>query len=135
MTDIALSTENRDAVGWPVAGQLLDAFTRRDFSAMTACLAADVHFRALIPPGVIDVKGAEAAVANFQRWFGDHDQFDVIDASIGQVGSRLYLRWRVHTAADGDPGSLRVVEQHVFATAAEQIHVLDLMCSGFSIPA
>ena len=135
MTQTALGMNSRDAVGWPVGGQLLDAFTRRDFAGMTACLAPDIHFRALIPPGVIDVVGPEATVANFHRWFGDHDQFDVIDASIGQVGSRLYLRWRIHVATNGDPDSLRVAEQHLFATADEKIHVLDLVCSGFSAPA
>ena len=131
MTDTALSTEVHDAVGWPIAGRLLDAFTRRDFAAMAACLAPDVHFRALIPPGVIDVSGPAATVANFDRWFSSHDHFDVIDAAIGQIGGRLYLRWRIETATEGEPKSARVVEQHLFATAGEQIHVLDLMCSGF----
>jgi len=135
MTDTALSPEVHDAIGWPVAGQLLDAFARRDFAAMTACLAPDVRFRALIPPGVIDVSGPEASIANFERWFGGHDHFDVVDAAIGQIGGRLYLRWRIQTAANGEPDSVQVVEQHLFATAGEQIHVLDLMCSGFQVPA
>jgi len=134
MTTTALKIGD-EAIGWPVAGQLLDAFTRRDFDAMAACLAADVRFRALIPPGLVEETGPQAVVETFQRWFGGHDEFDVIDAAIGQVGNRLYLRWRVSAAAAGDPDSRRVAEQHLFATAGEQIQVLDLMCSGFTVPA
>jgi hypothetical protein len=132
MTDTTLTQDHAEPLGWTVAGQLLDAFTRRDFAAMSECLDSDVRFRALIPPGLVDVTGADATVANFARWFGSHDEFDVIDAAIGQVGTRLYLRWRVQTQAAGDPDSLRVIEQHLFATAADRIHVLDLLCSGFS---
>jgi hypothetical protein len=134
MTPSVLTNNADETLGWSIAGQLLDAFTNRDFAAMSSCLADDVRFRALIPPGVVDVTGAEATVANFERWFGQHDHFDVIDASIGQIGTRLYLRWRINTATAGDAESRRVIEQQLFATAGERIEVLDLMCSGFQLP-
>ena len=131
MTQTAPASE---AIGWSVAGNLLDAFTRRDFDAMADCFSPDVRFRALIPPGVVDITGPQDTVAKFAQWFGHHDQFDVLDASIGQVGPRLYLRWRVNTAAADDPDSARVIEQQLYATAGERIEVLDLMCSGFQVP-
>ncbi len=121
----------RDSAQWPIAGLFLDALARRDFSAMAACLAHDVRFRALVPPGVLDEVGLDATVGYFRRWFGGKAGFEIVDASIGQVGPRLYLRWRVRVAASGDPGSDLLVEQHVFATAASQIKSLDLLCSGF----
>ena len=36
--------------GWAVIKEFLDAFARRDFAAMEACLDSDVCFRALVPP-------------------------------------------------------------------------------------
>lgn len=117
--------------GWAVAGAFLDAFARRDFAAMEACLESDVCFRALVPPGPFTADGAKAAAGNFRRWFGGDDSFEVVDASIGQLGHRMYLRWRVRMVSVADPGAARLVEQHAFATVAERIRSLDLLCSGF----
>jgi hypothetical protein len=64
--------------------------------------------------------------------FGGEDTVDVIDAAIGQIGPRIYLRWQVRMGAGGDPSSFRLVEQHAFATARESIEALDLLCSGFT---
>jgi hypothetical protein len=121
----------RDNAQWPIAGLFLDALARRDFGAMTACLAPDVHFRALVPPGGLDSSGPDATISHFRRWFDGKPGFEIVDASIGQVGPRLYLRWRVRVAAPGDPDSALLVEQHVFVTATTHIESVDLLCSGF----
>ena len=121
----------REGAGWSVAGLFLEALARRDFAGMGACLAPTVHFRALVPPGPIDVTGVDAMLAYFTRWFGARESFDVVDASIGQVGPRLYLRWRVRVNDPDRPGAHLVVEQHVFARAGERIDSLELLCSGF----
>ena len=120
---------SRDNVGWPVAGLLLDALAQRDFDALSSCLATDVHFRGLIPRGPFDVVGPDDATAYFRRWFGGGDDFEVVDASIGQVGGKLYLRWRVRMQSP--TGAARIAEQHVFATVSDRIDALDLVCSGF----
>jgi hypothetical protein len=116
-------------------GMFLEALRRRDFAAMGGCLAADVRFRALLPPRDVDVVGPDATLAEFQRWFGDEsDSLELVDATVGEVGSRLYVRWRIRLApADGN-GAARLVEQHAFATVGEQIETLSLLCSGF-VPA
>ena len=123
----------QDGTNWPVGGLFLDALALRDFSALAACLDPDVRFRALVPPGAFELAGSAATTDRFRRWFGGEDDFEVVDASIGQVGPRLYLRWRVRMlpANDAIPG--RLVEQHAFATVGERIEALDLLCSGFQV--
>jgi len=117
---------------WEIAGQFLDALARRDFPELESCLDPNVRFRALVPRGLIEANGAAQAVALFRKWFGEDDTFDVIDAAVGQMGPRIYLRWQVRTGAAGDPSSFGLVEQHAFANARERIEALDLLCSGFT---
>jgi SnoaL-like domain len=126
-----LRTSCPDTGGWAAAGLFLNAFTRRDFAALSSCFDPAVRFRALVPPGLVTTVGAADTARQFERWFGGADVFDVVDASIGQIGDRLYLRWRVRMRAPNNPEAARVVEQHAFATASERIHALDLLCSGF----
>ena len=100
--------------------------------AMAGCLAPDVHFRALLPPRDVDVTGPEATLAEFRRWFGDESEtLELVDATVGEVGTRLYLRWRVRLSPSDGTGAARLVEQHAFATVGERIESLNLLCSGF----
>jgi hypothetical protein len=117
---------------WEIAGLFLSALARRDFPELESCLDANVRFRALVPRGPIEANGAPQAAALFRKWFGEDDAFDVIDAAIGQIGPRIYLRWQVRTGAAGDRSSYRLVEQHAFAVARERIEAIDLLCSGFT---
>ena len=119
--------ETTQDVAWVVAGQFLDALTRRDFDALEACLDDGVRFRALVPRGPFELEGASGVTERFRFWFGDKTAFELLDAAIGQVGSRVYLRWRFAT-------EIGVVEQHAFATGRDRIESLDLMCSGFQVP-
>ena len=118
---------------WPVVGLLLDALTQRDFDAMHRLFADDVRFRALIPPGALELHTAEETAAKFRIWFGGEDEFEILDASLGQVGSRLYARWRVRMWPPGRPTESRIAEQHVFTTGNRRIETLDLLCSGFQM--
>ncbi|MEO6471581.1 MAG: nuclear transport factor 2 family protein, partial [Aeromicrobium sp.] len=104
---------------------------RRDFQSMAACLDRDVRFRALVPRGPFELTGSEEAADRFEMWFGGDDEFEVVDASIGQVGACLYFRWRIRMTSASDPSSSRIAEQHVFARVGERIESLDLLCSGF----
>ena len=116
---------------WRVAGGFLDALSRRDFVALTDSMAPNVAFRALTPGGIREASDAAAATAYFQRWFATQQEFAVIDAEVGQVGSRLSLRWRLRTCA-AEPGAVGcVIEQHAFTTVEDRITALDLICSGF----
>ncbi len=118
-----------DATALPAAARLLDALTRRDFVALAQSLSPTTAFRALVPPGPFFLDGADAVTAKFVQWFGGPDSFELLDASIGPIGPKTALRWRVRMCtADG---AARVVEQHVFATGAQQLDTIDLLCSGF----
>lgn len=128
-----MTTTTRPPVetGWPVAGLFLEALANRDFAALSACLAPDVHFRGLIPPGPFDTEGADAAENRFRHWFGGDDAFEVLDATAGRLGEKLYLRWRIRMHPK-DSGPARIAEQHVFASAGDRIDSLDLLCSGWN---
>ena len=127
----AAVVDTPDGARWPIAGLFLDALAHRDFPAMACCLHPDIRFRALVPSGPFETAGVADVMSRFRRWFDGDDDFEVVDASIGQVGTRLYLRWRVRMRSASDPDSGRLVEQHAFATAGERIESLDLLCSGF----
>lgn len=113
---------------WLVAGGFLDALTRREFDQLADYLDGEVRFRALTPPAQLELNGPEAVIAKFRQWFGSWSEFAVLDAEIGQLGSRLSMRWRFWVR---DDGIARVVEQHVFVTVADRIVTFDLLCSGF----
>jgi hypothetical protein len=132
-TDTGTVTDHEaaDDARWAVAGQFLDALTRRDFAGLESCMDPAVRFRALVPPGPFELDGAAETVARLHRWFGEHDVFEVLDASIGQIGTRSYLHWRVRRGRAHDPSSFEVVEQHVFVTATDRVESIDLLCSGF----
>jgi hypothetical protein len=122
-----------DGSGWTVAGLFVDALAQRDFVALADCLDPEVRFRALVPRGVVAELDAPATVSWFRQWFGGEDAFEIEDASIGNIGSRVYLRWRVQMqSAEPQPRRI-VVEQHAFAAATDRIVSLDLLCSGFHV--
>jgi hypothetical protein len=116
---------------WPPAALILEALGRRDFDALQRCLDDDVRLRALTPRGVVEADGAVAVAATFRTWFGGDDRFDVIDASLGQVGARIYARWRVRMWPGDHRGEPRTAEQHVFTTGGNRVASIDLLCSGF----
>ena len=114
-----------------IATAFVDSLSRRDFDGMAGCLAADVRFRALLPPRDVDVTGPEATLAEFRRWFGDESQrLELVDSTVGELGDRVYMRWLIRMSS-ADTGASRLVEQHVFSTAGDRIKTLSLLCSGF----
>jgi hypothetical protein len=108
-----------------LAGQLVDALSTRSFDVLESCLADDAQLRALVPSGTFELHDASQVAAKFRTWFGDREQYALLDASIGDVGPRTYARWRIQVA-----GPL-VVEQHAFLTCSEKVERIDLLCSGF----
>lgn len=117
-----------------VGGLFIEALARQDFAAMADCLDRSVRLRALLPPGPVELAGREAVAGWFRSLFGGPDGLEVADATMGEVGSRLYLRWRVSLRRPGPSGPLLLVEQHVFADVGERIDAVDLLCSGFAEP-
>ncbi len=61
------------------------------------------------------------------------DEYEVLDATIGQVGARLQLRWRLHVRGGRLGPEDFVVEQHGYADAGPtgRIQFMAMVCSGF----
>ncbi len=115
------------------AGCFIDALAARDFDAVVRTLADDVRFRALVPRRVIELTGRDAVRSTLDTWFGDADRWELVEAVVGEVGGRIYLRWRLRvTKAALGPGTF-VVEQQVYADAGADGTLADvaLLCTGF----
>lgn len=109
---------------------LVAALAERDFDRLAGVFATDTHMRALIPPGPIEVSGAEPAAARFATWFGDAEGFELIESRSYDVGDRLHVSYRLRVKRPGD--SWKVIEQHLFcALEGARITAVDLVCSGF----
>lgn len=118
---------------WSVGGVFLEALATRDYERMATVLGATVRFRALLPPGPMEFDGPAGVTGAFRSWFGDAEDFEVVDATVGEVGGRLHLSWRIRVrpAPFGIGESWHVIEQQGYADAADSIEALDLLCSGF----
>jgi hypothetical protein len=81
----------------------------------------------------MDCEGPEAVADAFRSWFADAQDFEIVDATVGEVGGRLHLSWRlgVRPAPFGIGDGWHVIEQQAYADAGETIQALDLLCSGF----
>ena len=121
------------APNFAVAGQLLETLAAGDFAGLGTLLEPDATMSALLPRGFDEWRGPGEICAAFERWFGDVDEFEVVDASVGQVGARLQLRWRVRVCGARFGAGARLVEQHVYADTAPSglIGGLRLLCSGY----
>ena len=122
-----------EALSLAVAGRFIDGLAARDFDAVVATLADDVHFRALLPSRELDLVGRDAVRATFDTWFGGAEHWELTEAVVGEVGGRVHLRWRVRlTRPSLGPGPF-LVEQQVYADAASdgRLHGVALLCTGF----
>jgi hypothetical protein len=109
---------------------LVAALAERDFERLAGVFATDTRMRALIPPGPVEVSGAEPAAARFATWFGDAEGFELVESASYEVGDRLHVSYRLRVKRPGD--SWKVIEQHLFCALDEgRIIALDLVCSGF----
>ena len=118
---------------WSVGGVFLEALATRDYQQMASTLSGDVRLRAMLPPGPTDWNGAEEVAGVFTSWFGAAEDFELIDATVGEVSGRLHLSWRlrVRPAPFGIGDGWHVIEQQAYADADEKIESLDLLCAGF----
>jgi SnoaL-like domain len=106
------------------------ALTEREFGRLADVLTPDVRMRALIPPGPVELSGAEPAAAKFAFWFGESNGLELVHSGSDEVGDRLHVFYRLRVKRPGDPW--KVIEQHLFCALDEgRITALDLVCSGF----
>jgi hypothetical protein len=86
--------------------------------------------RALTPPGLVEISGAEAAAAKFSAWFGNAEQLEVVRSGGETVADRLHLFYQLRVRKPG--AATKIVEQHLLCALDEnRITALDLVCSGF----
>ncbi|MEQ0563344.1 hypothetical protein ABJI51_30060 [Amycolatopsis sp. NEAU-NG30] len=93
----------------------------------------DAHLSALVPRGLREAHGPEEIRATFARWFGDTDDFTLVDTAVDEIGARLHLRWRARLRAARLGDGWFVVEQQAFAdtTPDGRIARMSLLCSGY----
>ena len=109
---------------------LVAALAHRDFGRLAGTLAPDVRMRALIPPGSVELSGAEPAAARFALWFGESNELELVHSGSDEVGDRLHVFYRLRVNRPGGPS--KIVEQHLFCALDDgRITALDLVCSGF----
>jgi hypothetical protein len=110
--------------------KLVAALVDRDFRQLARVLTVDVRMRALIPPGPVEVSGAEAAAAKFSSWFGDTEELELVRSGSETVADRLHVFYQLRVKKPGDVS--KIVEQHLLcAYDDDRITALDLVCSGF----
>lgn len=120
---------NELLVEQPVCETFLDALTHLDFASLQDCLADDVAFRALIPPGFREATGAANTAAIFQRWFGEVENVRVLFSSVGAVGNRYTIRYDLECTEESAPYS---IAQAICCDVSDgKITSMDLLCSGF----
>lgn len=132
MSDVS-TKDPRTMARWSVGGSFLEALAIRDYERMAATLGSSIRFRALLPPGPMQWDGAPEVAEAFRSWFGAADDFELIDATVGEIGGRLHLSWRIRVrpAPFGIGEGWHIIEQHGYADATDSIQTLDLLCSGF----
>lgn len=117
-----------------VARRFLDCLAVQDFEKLAANLSDDVRLRALLPGDTQELHGPEKVKAAFIHWFGNTQEFELLDSSVDDLRPRVHIWWQVRVRAErvGD-GSFNV-EQHAYAETDEhnRIRHLWLICSGHS---
>ncbi len=118
---------------YSAAAAFLEALAAQDFDRLQATLSDGVTLKALLPRGFDEWAGNSAVGERFRTWFGDTSEFALVDASVGDVGGRLAMRWAAQLRAERFDDARMVIEQHAFAETddAGQIRSISLLCSGF----
>ncbi|HEU5391652.1 MAG TPA: hypothetical protein VFV73_37705 [Streptosporangiaceae bacterium] len=116
-----------------LAGAFLESLATQDFAGLGGALTAGTRLRALLPAGLRERTGAEAITGVFTHWFGDTEDFGLVEATVGEVGGRLRLHWRLRLRAERLGRGWFTVEQQAYADTDEsgRIARLDLLCTGY----
>ena len=116
-----------------IAGLFLEKLAAEDFAQLALALEADAKLSALLPRGLREWEGREAVCDAFTTLFGGMDEYAVLDATVGLIGTRLQLSWRLHVRGGRLGPHDFVVEQQGYADAGPtgRLQSLSLVCSGF----
>ena len=116
-----------------LAGAFLESLAVQDFAQLGGALAADARLRALLPRGLREWTGAQMIADRFEGWFGNTQDFDLVEATVGEVGGRLHLHWRLRLRAERLGTGWFTVEQQAYADTDDggRIAQIDLLCTGY----
>jgi hypothetical protein len=116
-----------------LAGVFLEGLAAQDFARLGGALTAEARLRALLPSGPFEWTGAEVIAGQFAGWFGDTEDFELLEATVGEVGGRLRLHWRLRLQAQRLGAGWFTVEQQAYADTDDggRIARLDLLCTGY----
>jgi hypothetical protein len=134
MTTTSHSRSTATAVPqFALAGSFLEGLAVQDFARLGRALAADARMRALVPLGLREWTGADAIADRFAYWFGDTQDFDLVEAGVCEVGGRLHLHWRLRLQAERLGTGWFTIEQQAYADTdnSGRIARLDLLCTGY----
>lgn len=113
---------------------MLRALSGQNFARIASTMDSDAHLSALLPRGVREFRGPDEIEAAFARWFGDLDEFELVEGEIDKIGPRLHLRWRVRVRGERLGAGWFSVEQQVYADddgADGRFSRMVLLCSGY----
>jgi hypothetical protein len=115
------------------AGLFLEKLATGDFDQLAVALEPDATLRALLPRRYREWEGCQGVCDAFTGWFGGMTEYAVLDASVGLVGTRLHLSWRLHVRGERLGPHDFVVEQQGYADPGPtgRVQSLSLVCSGF----
>ena len=120
----------RESSATDLGDVFVTALVDGDAPRLAGTLDPDVQMRALLPPGPIEVLGAEAVAGKFAAWFGSAEEVQLMGSASDAVADRLHVSYRLRVRRSGDLWN--VVEQHLLcAHDGGRITALDLVCSGF----
>lgn len=120
----------RQSSATDLGGVFVTALVDGDTPRLAGTLDRDVQMRALLPPGSIEVLGAEAVAGKFAAWFGNAERLELLRSASEPVADRLHVSYRLRLRRPGE--SWKVVEQHLLcAHDGGRITALDLVCTGF----
>ena len=111
---------------------LITALAQRDFPRLAKTLTPEVRMRALIPPGPIEVSGAEAAAAKFASWFADAEELELIRSGRDTVADRLHLFYRLRVKRPATSGRSSSSTCSAHSTMAES--PLSIWSAQVSVP-
>ncbi len=128
-------TTSTAPVSYLGAGLLLESLATQDFDSLRRSFEPDVRMRALVPTGLRVLEGPDQVAGRFAAWFGDTQEFQTVDASLGDVAGRIHLGWRVRLRADRLGAGWWSVEQQAYADCSDggllrchRLGVLGLPC-------
>ena len=116
-----------------VARRFLDCLAVQDFEALAANFSDDVRLRALLPGDTKEWEGPERVAATFARWFGNTQEFELVETTVDERGPRVHMAWYARVRAERFGEGWFRVEQHAYAEADDdsRIRHLWLTCSGY----